>query len=179
MLIACFLLLGAFLLTLQTSFFTILPAWMGNPDLLFILIVFIAVRVDKYRGAILTLLFGLLMDIFSGISLGLYPTVFLVLFCVIKVVSHHIIITETTYQVPVVAISFVLNNIFIAIFLSVVAPGNPLIWAWRDLILQLLIISVLTMPFFHIYELLTAFISRRSGKRQSLLKVRSTGNRFI
>lgn len=179
MLIVCLFFLGAFLLTLQTSLFTYLPEWMGNPDLLFILIVYLAVRMDTYRGAVLTLLYGLLMDIFSGIFLGLYPTVFLGLFFVIKAISRHIVITETTHQVPVVAASFILYSIFVYVFSSMLAPGDPLIWSWRDLLLQLLILSVLTMPFFHIYEIIIAFIGRRSGKRQSLLKVRKSGNRFI
>jgi len=46
MLVSVFFFLGVFLLILQTTLFQILPEWAGKPDLLFVLIVFLAIRMD-------------------------------------------------------------------------------------------------------------------------------------
>ncbi|TFG37707.1 MAG: rod shape-determining protein MreD, partial [Desulfobacterales bacterium] len=58
--------LGVFLLILQTSLLTILPEWIGSPDPFFVLIVFVAIRLKLVHGAVLLLVLGLMMDIFSG-----------------------------------------------------------------------------------------------------------------
>ncbi|MCK4838343.1 MAG: rod shape-determining protein MreD, partial [Desulfobulbaceae bacterium] len=70
MLITVFIILGAFLLIVQTTIFVRTPQWLGNPDLLFLLVLFMATKIDNYRGIILTMVFGLMMDTFSGFVPG-------------------------------------------------------------------------------------------------------------
>ena len=65
MFILIFLILGILILVLQTTFLQLLPAWLGSPDILFLLIVYISCQADIFRGAFVILLLGLLMDAFS------------------------------------------------------------------------------------------------------------------
>ena len=64
MLIFIFLILGIVILVLQTTFLQLLPSWLGKPDILFLLIVYVAFKADILRGAFIILLLGLLMDTF-------------------------------------------------------------------------------------------------------------------
>ena len=176
MLILTFLLLGATLLIIQTTIFPLLPAWMGNPDLLFLLIVFIAIRFDLFPGAVLVLLLGVLMDIFAGVFLGLYPVIYLVLFFLLQGLSRHLVINETVHQAPLAVASYLLANSGLYIFAAVLAPGASLNWSWRDIIVEMLILAVIAVPF---YQICTGIhrLARKGIPRQRFLRPKS-GNRF-
>jgi rod shape-determining protein MreD len=61
-----------------------------KPDLLLVIMVFIALRGSFEAGAPLAWLFGMLDDVFSGLYLGLNATSFLISFLVIKSVSDRL-----------------------------------------------------------------------------------------
>lgn len=176
MLITSFFILGTVLLTLQTSLFQVLPDWLGRPDLLFVLLIFISIRTKTYQGAVLALLFGLVMDIFSGVFLGVYPVLYLLLFFAIKGISMHFILDDPAHQAPLVAVSYLVNNIGVVIFTMILAPENSLMWAWGGLILQMLILSVITVPLFKFFDVILI----RVNKKPSKLSFQQTwiGNRF-
>ena len=104
MLVSLFFIVGLILLVIQTTLFGSMPDWLGRPDLLFIFIIFITVRLELIQGAFLVLLLGLVMDIFSGIFLGLYPLTNLILFwptySPLKITSLYIVI-PTQYHLTV------------------------------------------------------------------------------
>lgn len=176
MLIISFLSLGSFLLILQTTLFHFLPAWIGKPDLLFTLIIFLAIGIDAYKGAILALLLGLLVDIFSGIYLGLYPVTYLSLFFILKGASEHLAIDESAHQVPLVVISYIITSSGIFIFASMLAPENDINWSWSSILLQILILSIISVPLFNIYHGLLSFCKKKT--KPSFFR-RKSGNRFI
>lgn len=176
MLILSFLSLGTFLLILQTTLFHVLPDWIGKPDFLFTLIVFLAIGIDAYKGAILALLLGLLVDIFSGIYLGLYPVAYLVLFFVLKGASEHLAIDESAHQVPLVAISYIITSCGIFIFASILTPESNIDWSWSSLLLQILILFIISIPLFNIYNGLLSLCQKKT--KPSFFR-RKPGNRFI
>ena len=176
MFITIFFILGIVLLTLQTSLFQSFPDWLGRPDLLFVLFIFLATRSNIYQGAILAILFGSLMDIFSGVYLGVYPVLYLLLYITLKGLSTHFMLNDQTYQAPLVAVSYLIFNIGIVIFSLVLATENALMWAWGQVLLQMLILSVITLPLFRLFDLIIV----RLDKRPSKLSFHQTwiGNRF-
>ncbi|MBU0481509.1 MAG: rod shape-determining protein MreD [Proteobacteria bacterium] len=178
MLAFIFLILGSFLLILQTSLFTILPKWIGNPDLLFLVIIFMACRLDTYQGAILTLVFGLLMDIFSGIVPGLFPAVYLGLFATIKLLSKHFIIDEPSHQPPLAVAGYLLASGAIYLYTAFFSPDVTLFWSWRDLLLQMFILGILSVPSYHVFGSIQHLVA--SGGYKLWFSPRSrAGNRFI
>ncbi|MDH5298096.1 MAG: rod shape-determining protein MreD [Desulfobulbaceae bacterium] len=176
MLTIAFLLLGAAFLVIQTTIFPLLPEWMGKPDLLFLLVVFIAIRLDIFQGAVLALLFGLMMDIFSGVFLGLYPVIYLLLFFLLKGLAHHLVIDDTVHQAPLVAASSLFVNSGLFLMASILAPDSSLDWAWRDIILDTLILAVIAMPFYHFCTHFHCLV--RQGIPKPTLTRSKTGNRF-
>ena len=170
MLIFVFFILGSLLLTLQCSLFQFFPDWLGQPDLLFVLLLFLATRTNIYQGGVLALLFGLLMDTFAGVYLGIYTILYLVFVLGLKGLSSQLMLNDQSYQAPLVAVCYLLLNIGVVLFSLILAPSNDLVWGWGKVLLQMLILSVITVPLFHFFDLLLGRLAKgpvRLGMQQS------------
>lgn len=176
MLIISFIVFGFFIFTLQTTLFPLLPTWIGRPDLVFLLVVFLAYRFDTIKGAALVFFIGLLLDVFSGIFLGIYPTIYLLIFFVLKMLSRHIA-NEATYQAPLAVISYLFSACCVFIISSLLAPEIQLDWSWRTMLLQILMLAIIAMPFFLLCELYMNFCTTKLGRWRPL-KLKGSGNRF-
>ena len=176
MFILIFLILGILLLVLQTTFLQLLPVWLGKPDLLFLLIVYIACQAGILRGALVVLLLGLLMDAFSGVFLGLYPVIYLLVFAFIKGISSQIAINEFAYQVPLAVISYILVGIGMFLFSFFLTPDSPPQWSWGIMLLQLIILAVIGTPVFGIFDSIMSFY--RSSKASGRFLGTKSSNRF-
>lgn len=176
MYIIIFLILGILILVLQTTFLQLLPPWLGKPDILFLLIVYISCQSDILRGSVLILLLGLLMDVFSGVFLGLYPVIYLLVFAFIKGISRKIAINEFAYQVPLAVISYLFVSIGMFLFSFSLAPDTPPQWSWGTILLQLLMLAVIGAPVFGILDTITNVY--RSTAATGLLPGSKSSNRF-
>jgi len=173
----CFLGLGVLLLVTQTTIFPSLPAWIGKPDLLFILVIFLALRMPVFQGAVLTLFFGLLMDIFSGIFLGLYPVMYLVVFTVVQLIARQLAIGDAAYQIPLVVASYLFMNSVVFMGTTMLEPDEIMHWSWPDLLLRLLILAVMAMPLFFIFDWLMGWFDQGRPRWSPFGAARSV-NRF-
>lgn len=176
MFIIVFLLLGILGIVLQTTFLQLLPAWLGKPDILFLLIVYISCHSDILRGALVILLLGLLMDVFSGVFLGLYPVIYLLVFAFIKGISRKVAINEFAYQVPLAVISYLFVCIGMFLFSYSLGPDSPPQWSWGTIILQLLMLAVIGAPVFGVFGSIMNFY--RSTLTAGRLPGSKTANRF-
>jgi rod shape-determining protein MreD len=176
MYIIIFLILGILILVVQTTFLQLLPPWLGKPDILFLLIVYISCQSDILRGSVLILLLGLLMDVFSGVFLGLYPVIYLLVFAFIKGISRKIAINEFAYQVPLAVISYLFVSIGMFLFSFSLAPDTPPQWSWGTILLQLLMLAVIGAPVFGILDIIMNVY--RSTAATGLLPGSKSSNRF-
>src|SRR5210317_810288 len=168
MFVIIFLLLGIVILILQTTFLQLLPAWLGKPDILFLLIVYIACQADIFRGAFVIFLLGLLMDAFSGVFLGLYPVIYLLVLAFIKGISRQVAIDEFAYQVPLAVISYLFVSIGMFLFAFFLAPDSPPQWSWGLILLQLLVLAVIGTPVFGIFDSIMNFYRSSSASGRFL-----------
>ena len=176
MFVIIFLLLGISILVLQTTFLQLLPAWLGKPDILFLLVVYIACQADIFRGAFVIFMLGLFMDAFSGVFLGLYPVIYLLVLAFIKSISRHVAINKFAYHVPLAVISYLFVGIGMYLFAFFLAPDSPPQWSWGTMLLQLLIIAVIGIPVFGIFDNIMDFCRSSSVSGRFLGINRS--NRF-
>lgn len=172
-----FFAIGILLLVLQTTLFQLLPAWLGRPDLLFLLIVFIALRLETFRALVLTLLLGMVMDIFSGPHMGIYPLVYLLLFLILKVISRNLALEDSIHQVPLVMVAFLGMATGIHLLISLLAPENPVFWGWPQLLQNIVILGVVCLPFFHLCRWLLTLLEDKPPLTFFQFKRRSA-NRF-
>ena len=110
---------------LQASVLPVHIATYFKPDLLLVIMVFLALRGSYEAGTPLAWLLGLLKDIFSGMYLGLNAFTFLIIFLLIKSVSDRLyaesgflfVVAVTVATFGCVAADFLL------LFLFANAPG--------------------------------------------------------
>lgn len=178
LLIFCFLAIGILQLSLQTSLFMFLPPWLGKPDLLFVLVVFVAYRIDVFRAAILVFLLGLATDVYSGSLLGLYPGIYLLVFFFIKLATRYVSLNEAAYQVPLAAASYLFAASGVFILTCVFLSDNLPSWPWGGVLLQLLLLGILTIPLWAFYDLLLAWCTTERRGVRRLLQRSGGGNRF-
>ncbi len=171
-----FLLLGVFLLVAETSFLQIFPDWLGRPDLVFILLVFTAYRFDWFRGLLLAFLLGWLMDVVSGVFLGTYLLLALLLFAIVKFLSQNSPVKETAYQIPLVGLSYFVVQCLFYFFFSLAQPGALPPWSWSKVLQDTFILFVASIPCFVFFNWLYEKLSQRRLAVRSV-KHRS-GNRF-
>ncbi|MBI5558523.1 MAG: rod shape-determining protein MreD [Deltaproteobacteria bacterium] len=155
--------LGILLLLVQTSLLNILPAWIGTPDPFFVLIVFVAIRLELIKGAMLLLLLGLIMDIFSGIFLGIYPITYLLLLFLLHSLAKKLAIQEEVHRIPLVLASYLFVNGLLFSFATFLAPENDLLWNWKNMLLQVLLLGLLTFPLFNLFESIDTWLAPRKA----------------
>lgn len=178
LLILCFLAIGVLQLSLQTSLFMFLPPWLGKPDLLFVLVAFTAYRVDALRGALLVFMMGVMADVYSGSLLGLYPSIYVLVYLFIKVAARYVSLDEAAYQVPLIASSYLLAASAVFVITCVFLPDNLPAWPWGAVLLQLLLLGIMTIPLWSFYGLLLAWCTRERRGVRRLLHRSAFGNRF-
>lgn len=173
---APFIFLGTGLLILQTSLFPSLPGWFSQLDPLFILIVFIAVHIDAIRGTVLTIYFGMLTDIFSGVYSGLHPITYLALLLLIKGLSRPLVLSESPHQIPLVLSSYLFASCFIFTIVSFLAPEMDMLWSWPALFIRFFMLALITLPCFKFYR----FAMNKFNPKNALqILIRpKRGNRF-
>lgn len=171
--------LGILLLVMQTTLFHLLPSWLGRPDLLFLLVIFIVLYFEAGPGLILTLLLGMLVDIFSGIHLGVHALAYFLLFVIIRIMARNLAIHDSVHQVPLVVISFLATTSFIHLLVSLLAPENPVLWDWPLLLQNVIILGIICLPFFHLCRRLMNRVQQRPRILLSSLRPRPRPhNRF-
>ncbi|HIJ87057.1 MAG TPA: rod shape-determining protein MreD [Desulfuromonadales bacterium] len=96
-----------------------------KPDLLLVIMVFIALRGSVESGAPLAWILGLLNDVCSGLFLGLNAATYLISFLIIKSISDRLYAESAfLFVLTVVGVTFVnftLNLLLIALFTT--SPG--------------------------------------------------------
>lgn len=177
MLMLSFLLVGIALVVIQTSIFQFLPSWLESPDLIFILIAFISYRFDWLRGLLLAVVFGWIMDVVSGLYLGTYPLLYLLLFVSLKLFKENSPVKEVAYQIPLVGIGFFFGYSCLYAFYSLALPGILPEWSWIRILQETLILIVATIPCFLLYNSLFEQMSKRRFVPPRILRKRS-GNYF-
>jgi len=116
-----------------------------------------------------------ILDIYAGIFLGLYPVIYLLVFFTLKGLFKFVAVNETAYQAPVTAASYLLAAGGIYLFSSILGADSRPEWVWGPILLQLLLLAILTMPFFGIFDF---FWNRLGNKKIQWQLFRKKGNRF-
>lgn len=169
--------LGVLLLVIQTTFLHLLPAWLGRPDLLFLLLVFIALHLETGPGLILTLLLGLLVDVFSGIHLGVYSLTYFLFFLLIRTMVQNLAIQGSAHQVPLVIAGSLGTASLVHLLTSLLAPENQVFWAWPLLLQNTIILAIVCLPFFHLCRRLMGRVEEQPPLSLRALR-RRPPNRF-
>jgi len=162
--ILAFWLIGILLIVVQTTLLQYFPPWIGRPDFLFIFIAFIAYSFAWIPGILLVFSLGWIMDVVAGIQLGFYPLVSLVTFAALKTLAQNKALKETTYQIPMVGISFFLVQVLLNFSYTLVSPEALPEWSWGGTLQQTALIMVSAIPIFVLCNTLYEYLEKRMRK---------------
>ena len=174
--IVAFLLVGILLIVLQTTILQILPSWFGFPDLAFILIAFAAFRFDWLGGSLLAFMLGWMMDVATGIYLGMFVVKYLIVFFSLHLLTQNSPIKESAYQVPLVGGGYFLVQFGFYVVLTMGAADLVSPWSWNRAAQETIILMIATVPCFLLFNSLYEYLlNRRVVPRVTR---RKEGNRF-
>lgn len=171
-----FILLGLGVLAIQTTVFSLFPQWFGRPDLVFVLLVFVAYKFPWHSGLFIAFALGWMLDVVSGMFLGTYLFMAVIVFCLVKLFSQNSPVKETVYQVPLVGLSYFVLQCSFYVFFLFMHPGVLPPWSWGRVVRETFILLVAAVPCFVFFNwMYERLISHRFSPK---IMKRRTGNRF-
>ena len=176
MVVLVYTLLGLLLIILQTTIFMFHPLWVGAPDLYFILVAFLAYRIDLLRGLIILFPISWTMDVYSGVVIGTYPAICFSAFFLLKIMDAKMPVRESLYQIPLVGVSYLVVSRVVYTVLSFFEPGVLSPWSWPLMLLRVILLVLFAWPLFRFFE----FVNKRLQQNFvpfKMLRIR-TGNRY-
>lgn len=169
--------MGIFCVLLQSSLLPSLlsPSW--QPSLVMILVVVAGLR-ESFSGAIIAGLFlGALQDSFSGTSLGLYVTVYLVIGLLAKAFSEQLNAESPPLLLLLIGAGTLIENLLIGILLTVFADTGPVFSILLPALPQQLIVNLgFSLLMIMTYLFLQSLSGRRTGLGPLVSQGRSHGH---
>lgn len=166
-----FLFLGIILVVLQTTVLQFLPSGFARPDLVFLLVTFSAYRLPWIPGIVTVFTVGWVLDVVSGINLGIYPLEFLFVFISLKIVTLNSPVKESVYQIPMVGVSYFLLKMIVHLFSTLSLDHTVPAWSWGVAIQDTVLLVLAAIPCFllfnSLYEYLQARIARSRPARRA------------
>lgn len=176
MIVVNFLLIGLLLMLLQTTIFMPKTVWVVPPDLYFILVAFLAYRMDVLRSLIILFPLSCLLDVFCGTVLGSYAMLCFGCFFCLKSVAGKIPIRESLYQIPLIGVAYLIVNWLVYLLLELLQPGHQVPWSSWQMIARALLVVILSYPLFYLFDLVKKF-SNRSPLSWNRLRLRTDNRR--
>ncbi len=168
MLFFSFWVLGIALIVVQTTLLQSLPLWLGRPDFVFILVAFTAYRFAWIPGIGLAFSLGWILDVVAGIYLGFYPLMCLFIFTVLKLLTNKSPIKESTYQIPLVGLSYFLMQILLYFVYSLNLPEELPEWSWGLTLQRTALLMAAAIPLFLLFSTLFEYLQKRRLRAKPL-----------
>ena len=176
MLTLAFIALGLFLVVLQTTLFMPSPLWIAAPDLYYILVGYLAYNFTFLRGIVVLFPIAMVLDIYSGTIIGMYPTLCYLGYFLLKFMVMKMPIRKSLYQLPLVALSYLIVNWILLFLLDFFQHQAIAGWEWLPILLRTFFIFLFSLPLFRVFA---ALDKRLRGKTPSKHFIRSLpGNQF-
>ena len=176
MLTLFFIAVGLFLVVLQTTLLMPSPLWTASPDLYYILVGYLAYNFTFLRGAAVLLPVSMVLDIYSGTIIGMYPALCYLGYFLLKFMVAKMPIRKSLYQLPLVALSYLVVNWILVLLLDIFQPQVIAGWNWFSILDRVLLIYLFSFPLFRFFTFLD---KKLRGKISSKGLTRSLpGNQF-
>lgn len=120
-----FFVFGVFLLFFQVVLMPRLFPFVPRPNLVLIILVYLAIGSNSLWSLAWTACMGLIYDVFSGGPFGLFCFEFLVLHAVIKGAGGALVLRHPTFQAGIVLLSHFLQTLLFTIMLALLGLPFP------------------------------------------------------
>ncbi|MDR3090171.1 MAG: hypothetical protein LBU39_10190 [Desulfobulbaceae bacterium] len=168
--ILVFFLVAVMAVVAQTTFLQALPSFLGCPDLVFTLVVFIAYRFAWLPGLLLVFCTAWMLEATVGYRLGIYAIQCLVVFTFLKTITRNIPIRESFYQVPLGILAFVLSRVFSSFLISMTGDEPTAVVNWWPLLRDTLWFILVACGLFKALDALLSSAERFSRRGRPAVK---------
>ncbi|MCI5148090.1 MAG: hypothetical protein D3916_01555 [Candidatus Electrothrix sp. MAN1_4] len=154
MLTLSFILVGLFLVLVQTTLFMPSPLWLIAPDFYYILVGYLAYNITFLRGAAILLPVSMLLDVSSGTVIGMYPALCYLGYFLLRCMVAKMPVRKSLYQLPLVAFSYLMVNWILLFILDFFQPQVIAGWMWFPILFRAFLIYLFSFPLFHCFTFL-------------------------
>ena len=177
MLTLAFIVVGLLLVTVQTTLFMPGPIWVFAPDLYYILVAYLAYNIDIFRSVAIILPISCVMDVYSGTIIGMYPAICYCGYFLLKFIVSKIPVRSSLYQLPLIAVSYLMVCWFIVVLLNFFQPEAGMFWSWSPMFLRAALLYLCSYPLFRLFARLEHALQRDFSSVRSKRRHRM-GNQF-
>ncbi len=154
MLTLSFILTGLLLVVIQTTLFMPASTWIASQDLYYILVGYLAYRLDFFRSVLILLPVSSILDVYSGTVIGTYPAICYCGYFLLKFMTVKMPIRKSLYQFPLVAVSYLIVCRIVILLLDFFQPNLIVGWSWLPMLLRAGLIYLFSSPLFRLFECL-------------------------
>ena len=176
MIVVNFILVGLLLVIMQTTVCMASPVWLLAPDCYYVLVAYLAYRLDLVRSLVVLFPLVCMLDVLSGTVLGMYAILCFSGYFLLRFISGKLPVNESLYQIPLVGMSFLVVSWGVYLFLQFLEPGGLVSWSWWKMIVRTILVAVLAYPLFSLFDLVLKF-SHRSLFPWNRLRLRTDNRR--
>ncbi|MBP7517956.1 MAG: hypothetical protein KA768_08995 [Desulfobulbus sp.] len=176
MVVVSFILLGVLLVIVQTTLCMPSPVWWLAPDFSYVLVGYLAYRLDLVRSVIILFPLGCTLDVLSGTVLGLHSLLCYGGYFLLRFVSGKLPVLESLYQIPLVATSFLAVNWCAHVVITAVDEELLLPWSWWRMLVRALLVALFALPLFRLFDAVRK-ITQRSILPWNRLHLRTDNRR--
>lgn len=174
MLLLGFWVLGVSIIVFQTTLVLDLPRWMQQPDFIFILSAYVAYKFPWFPALFLVFNFGWIMDIVVGTFPGYFSLSFLFSMLVLKILTYKNPFRESSSLIPYVGLSYFIVGLFLEFAYTIVLPEKTFDWSWNGAISRAMLVMVVTIVLFPLFNRYSEFIMRYRMRKKSFRTKRPT-----
>jgi rod shape-determining protein MreD len=156
-----FMAVGLVLVILQTTLCMPTPVWLAAPDFYFVLVAYLAFRLDLLRSLIILFPLVCVLDVVSGTILGMYALLCFGGYFLLRLLSAKLPVNEYLYQIPLIGVSYLAVSWVVYLFLDLLEPGQQIPWSWWKMLVRTALISVAAYPLFFLFDSIQKVSHRR------------------
>lgn len=160
MVVVSFILVGVLLVIVQTTLCMPSPVWWLAPDFYYVLVGYLAYRLDLVRSLIILFPLGCTLDVLSGTVLGLHSILCFGGYFLLRFISAKLPVLESLYQIPLVATSFLAVSWCAHVIVSAFDKEVLLPWSWPLMMVRILLVGVFAFPLFRLFDMVRKLAQR-------------------
>ncbi len=176
MIVINFILVGLLLVIMQTTLCMPSPVWLLAPDCYYVLVAYLAYRLDLLRSLMVLFPLACILDVLSGTVLGMYAILCFSSYFLLRFISGKLPVNESLYQIPLVGLSYLVVSWGVYLFLQFIEPEGLVSWSWWRMIVRALLVAALAYPLFSIFDLVLKY-SHRNFFPWNRLRLRTDNRR--
>nr|WP_320010146.1 hypothetical protein [uncultured Desulfobulbus sp.] len=157
MIVINFIVVSLFLVIAQTTFFMPRIVWLSAPDFYFVLVAFLAYRLELVHSLLILFPLACFLDVLCGTVLGSYALICFIGFFLLKTANEKLPIREPLYQIPLIGAVYLLVHYLVFQLLNFLQPEHLVLWSWPPMGIRTVFVMALAYPLFIFFEKVRTF----------------------